>query len=275
MFGAGQSHGALRPKPRAPLRERLGWLRQAGTLMLVAVLLSACGWGLEKIYQRLNVAIGVIAVNGEFTQVEQVDVQQMVEPLVTGGFLSLDLQKIRRELELHPWIQQAKVSRRWPDSLVITVTEEVPIARWGSGGFLNARGERKEIGDNARLAFLPMLLGGDQSERQLMKSYREMVQLLQPSGLRVAALKRDDRGAWWLKLDNGLELVIGRDHVMEKMRRFLVVWESELKSKVEQVARVDIRYDNGVAVEWLAQQAWSGERVGQKLSSVSSVTERV
>lgn len=275
MFGAGQSHGAMRQKQRAPLRERLGWLRQAGTLMLVAMLLSASGWGLEKIYQRLNVAIGVIAVNGEFTQVEQVDVQQMVEPLVTGGFLSLDLQKIRRELELHPWIQQAKVSRRWPDSLVITVTEEVPIARWGSSGFLNARGERKEIGDNARLAFLPMLLGGDQSERQLMKSYREMVQLLQPSGLRVAALKRDDRGAWWLKLDNGLELVIGRDHVMEKMRRFLVVWESELKSKVEQVAKVDIRYDNGVAVEWLAKQAWSGEQVGQKLSSVSAVTERV
>lgn len=275
MFGAGQSHGALRQKQRAPLRERLGWLRQAGTLMLVAVLLSASGWGLEKIYQRLNVAIGVIAVNGEFTQVEQVDVQQMVEPLVTGGFLSLDLQKIRRELELHPWIQQAKVSRRWPDSLVITVTEEVPIARWGSSGFLNARGERKEIGDNARLAFLPMLLGGDQSERQLMKSYREMVQLLQPSGLRVAALKRDDRGAWWLKLDNGLELVIGRDHVMEKMRRFLVVWEGELKSKVEQVAKVDIRYDNGVAVEWLAKQAWSDEQVGQKLSSVSAVTERV
>ncbi|MEZ5530258.1 MAG: cell division protein FtsQ/DivIB [Porticoccaceae bacterium] len=275
MFGAGQSHGALRQKQRTPLRERLGWLRQAGTLMLVAMLLSASGWGLEKIYQRLNVAIGVIAVNGEFTQVEQVDVQQMVEPLVTGGFLSLDLQKIRRELELHPWIQQAKVSRRWPDSLVITVTEEVPIARWGSSGFLNARGERKEIGDNVRLAFLPMLLGGDQSERQLMKSYREMVQLLQPSGLRVAALKRDDRGAWWLKLDNGLELVIGRDHVMEKMRRFLVVWESELKSKVEQVAKVDIRYDNGVAVEWLAKQAWSGEQVGQKLSSVSAVTERV
>ena len=53
-----------------------------------------------------------------------------------------------------------------------------------------------------------------------------------------------------MSLSNGLELVIGRDHVMEKMRRFLVVWMTTLKGKAEQIARVDIRYDNGISVEW-------------------------
>jgi cell division protein FtsQ len=68
--------------------------------------------------------------------------------------------------------------------------------------------------------------------------------------LKIVALKRDVRGALWLSLENGLELVVGRGHVMEKMRRFLAVWELALKTQVERIARVDIRYDNGVAVQW-------------------------
>jgi len=255
VFAGRREGGAMRRDVRPTLRERLHWLPRVASLMVVVALLAGAGWGVEQLYRRLNVAIEVIAVKGAFSQVDQREVQRLVEPLVTGGFLSLDLQKIRRELELHPWVQRARVSRRWPDGLQIDVTEEVPIARWGDTGFLNARGERRDIGDNSSLAYLPMLEGGDQSERQLMKSYREMVQLLQPSGLRVSALQRDDRGAWWLRLDNGLELIIGRDQVMEKMRRFLVVWQKVLEQQSERVARVDIRYDNGVAVQWVAEEA--------------------
>jgi len=275
MIANRQHTGAMRQETRPALRERLYWLPRVVSLMLLVGALLGAGWGAEKLYERLNVAIGVIAVKGEFAQVDQTEIQQLVEPLVSGGFLSLDLQAIRRELELHPWVHQARVSRRWPDGLVITVTEEVPIARWGDTGFLNVRGERRDIGDNSSLAFLPKLQGGDQSERHLMKSYREMVQLLQHSGLRIATLKRDDRGAWWLRLDNDLELVIGRDQVMEKMRRFLEVWEQELKQKAEQIARVDIRYDNGVAVQWLAEQGNISGWAEQKLTSISGSTEKV
>ncbi len=255
--------------------ERLRWLRRGLSLLTVAALLAGVGWGMEQLYQRLNVAIGVIAVKGEFSQVDQGAIQRLVEPLVTGGFLNLDLQKIRRELELHPWILQARVSRRWPDGLLIAVTEEVPIARWGNTAFLNVRGERREIGDNGVLSYLPMLQGGDQSERQLMKSYREMAQLLQSSGLRIAALKRDDRGAWWLRLDNNLELVIGRDQVMEKMRRFLEVWEQQLKEQAQRVARVDVRYDNGVAVQWVLEHTRVNGQIGQKLTGVAAAPGQV
>ncbi|WP_461515820.1 cell division protein FtsQ/DivIB [Porticoccus sp.] len=274
MFGGSQEVGAMRRLERRPLRQRMHWLKQGLSLMVVAVLLLGAGWGIEQLYQRLNVAIGVIAVKGEFSHVDQGAVQHLVEPLVIGGFLDMDLQKIRRELELHPWIQQARVSRRWPDGLVITVTEEVPIARWGSTGFLNVRGERREIGENTALAYLPMLQGGDQSERQMMKSYREMVQLLQSSGLRIAALKRDDRGAWWLRLDNDLELVIGRDQVMEKMRRFIEVWEQELKEQAQRVARVDVRYDNGVAVQWVVEHTRVEGQMKRELMRVSRAPEQ-
>lgn len=242
-------------KTRTSWGERLQWLIRSLSLLLIVAVVVGVAWGGEKLFHKLDVPIGVISVKGQFSHVDKVEVQHRVEPLVNGGILSLNLEQIREELELHPWIEQAKVSRQWPGGLVITVKEEVPIARWGGTdfektGFVNSRGELLEIVDNSALVHLPLLQGDADTERLLMKSYREMVQLLQPSNLKIAGLKRDQRGAWQLSLSNGLELVIGRDQVMEKMRRFLVVWMTTLKGKAEQIARVDIRYDNGISVEW-------------------------
>lgn len=235
--------------------EKLQWLTRSLSLLLIVAVVVGVVWGSDKLFNKLDVPIGVISVKGQFSHVDQVEVQRRVEPLINGGILSLNLEQIRGELELHPWIEQAIVSRQWPGGLVITVKEEVPIARWGgtdfeNTGFVNSRGEMLEIADNRSLAHLPLLQGDVDTERLLMKSYREMAQLLQPSNLRIAGLKRDQRGAWQLSLSNGLELVIGRDQVMEKMRRFLVVWMTMLKGKADQIARVDVRYDNGISVQW-------------------------
>lgn len=245
-----QGKGARRQNERLPLRERLRWLTRSLSLLALVSVVAGLLWGGDRLFRKLDVPIGVIGVKGEFTHVDQGDVQAMVEPLINGGILSLNLAKIRHQLELHPWIEQVAVSRQWPGGLVINVVEEVAIARWGGHGFLNSRGEMLEIGDNSDLMHLPLLQGEVHTERSLMKAYREVAQLLLPSDLKIVALKRDVRGAWWLSLENGLELVVGRGQVMEKMRRFLVVWELALKTQVERIARVDIRYDNGVAVQW-------------------------
>jgi cell division protein FtsQ len=233
-------------------------------LSLVAVL-AGLFWGVEKVYHKLDVPVGVIAVKGQFTHVDQVEVQSLVEPLVNGGIISLNLAEIRNQLELHPWIERVTVSRQWPGGLIINVMEETPIARWGKDSFLNSSGEMLTIGDNSGLAHLPLLNGGKDTERSLMKAYREIAQLLQPSNLKIASLRRDQRGAWWLELNNGLDLVIGRDQVMDKMRRFLTVWKSTLKGRVEEIAQVDVRYDNGIAVKWIEKTALEQTQVINKL----------
>tara|TARA_R110001592_G_scaffold363352_2_gene684908 strand:+ start:181308 stop:182219 length:912 start_codon:yes stop_codon:yes gene_type:complete len=245
-----QGGAARRQKSRPSWRERLRWLvRGFSMLSLMAVLVGVL-WGGAQVFRKLDVPISVIAIKGEFSHVNQEEIQRLVEPLIDGGILSLDLAQIRSQLELQPWVETVTVRRQWPGGLVISVVEEVPIARWGKQGFLNSRGEMLEIADNSKLKHLPLLQGDENTERSIMKSYREIAQLLQPVNLKISGLKRDPRGSWWLSLSNGLELVIGRDQVMEKMRRFLLVWVSGLKDKAWQVERVDIRYDNGIAVRW-------------------------
>ena len=273
--GGLQGGGAKRQEESLSWRTRLRWLIRSLSVAALSVMAVFLLWGGERLFHKLDAPIGVIAVKGQFTYVDKGDVQVLVEPLVSGGILSLSLIQIREQLELHPWIDEVAVSRQWPSGLVITVVEEVPIARWGSRGFLNSRGEMLEIEDNSDLASLPLLEGRVSSERLLMNTYREVSQLLLPSNLKISTLKRDARGAWWLGLDNGLELVVGRDHMMEKMRRFLRVWELELKAQVERIAQVDIRYDNGVAVKWLDKTDVVGKKIMRTLAVASDLSGQV
>jgi len=267
--------GAKRRGETRPWRERLAWLQRSLSLLMLSGLLVGSGWGAWLVFKKVDAPIGVILVRGQYTQVDQAQIQKMVEPLLSGGFISLDLQRIRDGLERHPWIEEASISRQWPDSVVIRLVEEVPIARWGDTAFLNHRGERLEIGDNSMLSHLPVLEGVERSERQMMRSYRQMVQMLQPAELRIAALKRDARDAWRLTLTNDLELVIGRDQIIEKMRRFLLVWDQHLRTRATEVDRVDIRYDNGVAVQWMEKPAQQAQLKQQQLSMASGEPEQV
>ncbi len=46
--------------------------------------------------------------------------------------------------------------------------------------------------------------------------------------------------------------MLGQGRLIEKMRRFVTIYEKALKEKQDQVARVDLRYPQGLAVAWRA-----------------------
>ena len=45
-------------------------------------------------------------------------------------------------------------------------------------------------------------------------------------------------------------MLLGRDNLVEKLRRFIAIHEAELKPQLANIQRVDLRYPNGLAVAW-------------------------
>lgn len=238
--GAGNTPGA----------SRLAWLGRLAKILFSVAMVTGVGVGAAWIYTQLDVPVAAISVESAFERVSRDEIEALVAPHIAGGFLSLGLAEIRDQLEQNPWIESASARRQWPSGLAINIVEETPIARWGDAGFLNHRGVALAIGNVAGLEHLPILDGPVGSERKVMQEYREISQLLQPVGLRISEFRGDARGAWQLQLQDGPVVLMGRGQLMEKIRRFLVVWERELRPRAAQVARVDTRYNNGVAVQW-------------------------
>lgn len=192
-----------------------------------------------------------VVVNGDFIYADKQSVVRQVEPMLDVGFVKLELEVIKQQLQQEPWIYDVTIQRRWPDELIIAVQEQRVIARWGKNGFINHRGEL--FTPTTAVAInepLPVLDGPADSSGRVMVHFRELNEMLQKSNISLAKLTLNDRGGWVAYLDNGIEMVIGDGEVMEKVRRFLIAYQRDLISPFAAVKSIDMRYSNGFAVSW-------------------------
>jgi len=154
-----------------------------------------------------------------------------------------------------PWIAHAEVRRVWPDQIDVRLEEQLPIARWGDEALLNNQGQAFAPQELANYQHLPQLSGPRRAQSKVMQQYQMLSQMLRPLGFTVAGLELRERGSWFLSATENasgqkLEMLLGRDHVVEKMRRFAAIYERELKEQSAHIARIDLRYANGLAVAW-------------------------
>jgi cell division protein FtsQ len=85
------------------------------------------------------------------------DQQSMAMPLV-------DLAEIRNRLLQFGWVQDARVSRRLPDTLVVDIVERKPTAIWQYNqklALIDAEGHVLAAVDPAKMPDLPLLIGPD------------------------------------------------------------------------------------------------------------------
>jgi cell division protein FtsQ len=160
---------------------------------------------------------------------------------------------IRNAVEDLPWVYRATVQRVWPDRLRVDIEEQVPVAYWGEGGFLNRFGESFHPEWIPAGIELPQLSGPQGHEQSVLDKYRLVVRTLAPLGLRVARLQLDERRAWRIQTGNGVQLELGRAAAYERLQRFVRSYPAVFAGRLEQLQRVDLRYSNGFSVYW--QQA--------------------
>ncbi|MBX9915509.1 MAG: cell division protein FtsQ/DivIB [Pseudomonadaceae bacterium] len=209
----------------------------------------------QRVLPYADRPISQVSVQGDLSYISQQAVQQRIAPYLTASFFTVDLAAMRGELEQMPWIARAEVRRIWPNQLSIQLEEQLPIARWGSEALLNNQGQAFTPRELANYQNLPQLFGPQRAQQTVMQQYQLFSQMLRPLGFSVAQLELRERGSWFLTTGvnskgQSIELLLGRDHLLEKMRRFVAVYEKTLKPEIANIARIDLRYANGLAVGW-------------------------
>lgn len=191
-------------------------------------------------------ALHRVDVRGELRHVSEASIKLVANRGVRGNFFTVELDEVRAAFEKLPWVDEARVSRRWPDTLVVELVEHVPLARWNKNRLVSMQGE---VFNAAADAALPGLSGFEGSGREVAEAYRRYGEILAPQGLRIVELNLSPRRAWRLKTDSGMEIALGRKDVEPRLKRFADQYQKISERLGAPPAYADLRYADGFAVK--------------------------
>ena len=229
-------------------------LRLLATLLLLGGVVALLGWCVAKLNDPATLPISKIRVQGSFVHLNEAMLQRTVAGTKNQGFFSVDIAAVKQQVEQLPWVKQAAVRRIWPDTLGIEVVEQKAVARWAAGGLVNRAGENFRPAETQAFSHLPLFVGPQNMLAAMREQYRQSNALLITVGLRIAELAMNSRRALTLQLTlpskARIELVLGREETAARLQRFIRVYKKLLMARSADIARVDLRYSNGLSVQW-------------------------
>jgi cell division protein FtsQ len=223
------------------------YVKRVAIAAMAAGALTGLTWALDRPVQT-------ISMDGSFQRVSPGQIEKAVARYAHAGFMSADLDDIQRAVEALPWVDHARVQRRWPNSLRVSVVEQTAAARWGESGLLNTRGELFVRNAAHVPAELPRLSGPEGTESAVAQRFMSAEGRMLEAGLRIAAVRLDERGAWELDLDSGVTVRLGRREVDERIDRFIRTVSQVIAHRMSEISYIDMRYSNGFAIGWRNSQ---------------------
>lgn len=226
------------------------WTRLALQLAFLGSLLGGSAWGVWLLSDPRTLPIQRVSIEGEFRHLTLPMLQAAAGPHARGGFFTVDVAAVRQAVLEVPWVAEVSVRRLWPETLRVSVREQVPVARWGEDGLMNAAGVVFHPPVETIPADLPRLDGPSGQTLPVWARYQDLKGRLRALGLMLQGLRLDQRRAWTLDLEGGVTILLGRADVEARLLRLMHIYPHALAADLERIAVVDARYTNGLAVRW-------------------------
>lgn len=249
------ARGAVRAAEPAPAPADGDWYWRP--LVLITLLVVFCGIlssATRDLWRWLDGPVAEIQIEGASRHLDKQAIANEIAATLDRPMLELDLEPLREQVVANPWVHDATISRQWPPALKVNLVEEVPVARWSDKGLLNNQGDIFWPELKPEYASLPMLNGPAHETVRIMEQFHDLNRMFAARGMKLTGLTLEPRGAWNIELDNGIRVVAGRDKLIPRLKRFLTVYQLQLAERADDIEQVDIRYTNGIAVRWRAEE---------------------
>lgn len=247
--------GAARAAQGRPTEQDSDWYWRPlvlTTLLLVFTgIISSAG---RDLWRWLDQPVAQIQIAGAARHLDKQAIAGDLASGIDAKLMEVDLQRLRDLVIRDPWVHDASISRQWPPSLRVEIVEEVPVARWGDKGLLNHQGDIFWPELKPEYAGLPKLSGPAHETVKIMEQFHDLTRMFAANGLKLSGLTLEPRGAWTIDLNNGVRVVAGRDRLIPRLKRFLTVYRLTLAPRASEIEQIDIRYTNGIAVRWRAEE---------------------
>ncbi len=258
--------GRKKPKRRFPIARLVAVL--AG-IAVVGVLAPK----LRELRLETYLPMNYVRIEGAIWNLDMNEFRKALLPYTHGGYFSADMRGIEAEARSFAWVDKARVARIWPDTLVIRIEEQKPVARWDEDSLLNDRGERFSPPSVAAYPRLPRLSGPAGQEKLVLGTLRALNAKLQPRHPRIESLRLSKRRAWVAQLEGGMEIVFGNQDPLAAMERLLSLLPRLGEERIAAIQKLDLRYPNGFSVVWKPDPETTPDPLGWIMTRETPDTE--
>jgi len=247
---------ALANKERQAQAQRLSRFGRASVMTLATILsfVAIALLALDQLYRPNTFLIDQLKIKGKFRYLDPVDVEVAIGQQTLSNFFSIELDQVKRHVENLAWVQQADVRREWPNTLLVTVREHVPVMRWGDEKWVTSAGKVVDLPDLVDVPNAIVLTANENDASSVLaKAYRWKKQLAKRQ-LVLRKVRLSTSQAWTLTLyhtdnDAQFELMLGREKAEQRLARFELLFDQQFRDSNKQLQRVDARYPDGLAIQ--------------------------
>ncbi|NVK24190.1 MAG: FtsQ-type POTRA domain-containing protein [Gammaproteobacteria bacterium] len=211
-------------------------------------------WGYNALFDwaedRNDAPIDQVVVFGQFNYIDKQELEQQIRKKLDGSFFTLDVEKLQDKIEENPWVYSVSIRKEWPKRINVFVMEQDAFAVWNNDLLLNKFGDVFYANGVDVDQELPRLYGPEGNEKDVLQGYLDMQYLLNIHNFSISELVLSERYAWQLWLQRGVQLNLGRSDKITRLQRFIDLYPLLTNDKKEKLAKVDLRYDIGLAASW-------------------------
>ena len=233
-------------------------------LLLVATILSFSVIALlmaDRLYRPESFVVDQLKLRGKFRYLTPTDIESKIDTESLGNFFSIDLNKIKKDVESIAWVQSADVRREWPNTLLINLEEHRPVMSWkplqgitaeNKNYWLTSAGEVVALADEVAITNPIELSGNAQDSHLILAQTYQWKKQVEQYGMRLINVNLSNSHAWQLVLqyqDNEFEVLLGRTDSVQRLSRFLHLFDNQFRDSDQLLTRVDARYPNGLAIK--------------------------
>lgn len=205
------------------------------------------GW--QYMMSPFNYPVRHVAVEGTFAHLGYEELQMVITPIVSRGFFNFSVNQLRQSIVTIPWVADVSVKRLWPDKVIVKIQEQIAYATWNNQALLNSQGELFYPDKKTYPEDIPELIGPQDQLQMILSNYNRINEMLQAFGVTLKKLEVSSRGAWQMVLSNQIQVMMGREDLWKRVKRFINVYP-KVFDQGNIANLVDFRYPNGMAVKW-------------------------
>ena len=202
-------------------------------------------------YNNIELYVNKISISSNGNNVNtDILKTQIKKKIKLQNFFNINPLNIQKELINHPWIKKIEVYKKFPDKLIIKITERVAIAIFndislvdGSGNIFKKLEKKKNL-----LKFY----ADDQKEvKYIYNFYKKFIKFQNLNNIQIdiSYIKINSIKEFVVRTKANNLIYFGSKNIDERLGRFIQLYGSIELENLNNVEYFDMRYTNGVSVK--------------------------